>query len=576
MSFDKSAFNADVAQIIDDLIAENPNIKLKDITTRTRIKRAIIALNKYTLAPPILANRVYKAVTSYITANGIEDDASDCTPQSSASSSATPSDSPVQTMKLAVTQTKRTSRRRPVDTSLIEQLVNERSQEINIAKTGSAKTRSHVEFCQPVITQLNIQLDDNPFKPSPRAVGAADFDLSLDCSELAAAEEQLIEFVVGKEFADQYIDANMKFSTAVQALRSKYIVHNPKKTQKFTYVDRNQRVKFFNPEKSDKLDFLPDDEARSIVEFFTGPMEAFKKAWKSSFTSSRGEQAKKFNFIGYLTLDVIRTQNIFKFEQLIKAFPSVPSESTNKITNSVLSSVKGQYVNLDEATISKIIVDRYGPDYMALFSDVKNFNGSQFQNVVKNIYSHRGGIVLHEKCTTAMKKKAWLQAYANICSLDMSEITDAHDTLIVNAWMNILSSRFAYHVIMDCIPESKLFNTAMIHLIQESTSIKLFQNVLYPISFVFTPFMLGYASLRLPKAVNVSESVYRKELSSIFMDVGNPSLRVYDYDACNWIYYMGKNGEINTMVSLLHGIVKNPKAVVKSVEKDKGSTSDAE
>lgn len=576
MSFDESAFNADVAQIIDDLIAENPNIKLRDINIRGRIRQSIIALNKYKLTMPIMANKVYKAVNKYIADNGIEENTPESTPQSSASGSATPSDSPVQTMKPTVTQTKRTSRRRPADTSFIEKLVNERAQEINIAKTGSAKTRSHVEFCQPVITQLNIQLDDNPFKPSPRAVGAADFDLSLDCSELAAAEEQLIEFVVGEDIAEQYINANMEFSAAVRTLRAKYIIHNPKKTQKFTYAAKQKQVKFFNPEKGDKLDVLPEDEARPIVEFFTGPMEAFKKAWKSRFTSPRGEPAKKIDFIRYLTFDVIRTQNIFKFEQLIKVLPNIPSESTNKITNSVLSSVNGQYENLDEATISKFIVDHYGPDYMALFSDVKNFNGSQFQNVIKSIYSHRGGIVLHEKCTTEMKKKAWLQAYANICSLDMAEITDAHDELIINAWMNILSSRFAYHVIMDCIPESKLFNTAMIHLIQESTSIKLFQNVLYPISFAFTPFMLGYNSLRLPKAVNVSESAYRKELSSIFMNIGNPSLRVYDYDACNWIYYMGKNGEINTMVSLLHSIVKNPKSVEKSVEKDKGSTSDVE
>ena len=576
MSFDESAFNADVVQIIDDLIAENPNIKLRDINTRGRIKQSIIALNKYNLTQPMLANRVYKAVNAYIADNGVEEDAPDSTPQSSASSSATPSESPVQTMKPTVTQTKRTSRRRPPDTSFIEKLVNERAQEISIAKTGSAKPRSHVEFCHPVITQLNIQLDDNPFKPSPRAVGAADFDLTLDCSELAAAEEQLIEFVVGEDIAEQYINANMEFSAAVRALRAKYIVHNHKKTQKFTYTTKNKEVKFFNPEKGDKLDVLPEDEARPIVEFFTGPMEVFKKAWKSRFTSPRGEPAKKFDFIRYLTFDVIRTQNIFKFEQLIKALPNIPSENTNKITNTVLSSVNEQYVNLDEATISKFIVDRYGPDYMALFNDVKNFNGSQFQIVIKNIYSHRGGIVLHEKCTTEMKKKAWLQAYANICSLNMAEITDAHDELIINAWINILSSRFAYHVIMDCIPESKLFNTAMIHLIQESTSIKLFQNVLYPISFVFTPFMLGYSSLRLPKAVNVSESAYRKELSSIFMNIGNPSLNVYDYNSCNWIYYMGKNGEINTMVSLLHSIVKNPKAVEKSVEKDKGSTSDAE
>lgn len=572
MSFDDSAFYNDAYQIIDALIAEDPNIKLKVFDTRSRIKKAINELNKYKLSPPNMVKYVNTAINNYISQHNIEDStSSDHSAQNSANASATASDSPLSSSQTSLppslTQSKsRSSRRRPADPSLMAKIMSEKSQEINIGKTGSSKSRSHVEFCRAIISQLNIEVDDNPFKPSPQARAAQDFNKDLDYSDLADAEEQFITLVIGKEAAEKFLSALERYTSAVEALRAKYIVQDPKKVQKFTYMKSNKRVKFFNPADKDKLAYLPEEEASPIVEFFTGPMEEFKQAWKSSFTSPKGEPAKKFNYFNYLKLDVIRTQNIIKFEQLMKLYPDIFAENTNKLTNTVLSSTNGEYSNLEEYAINSIVIGRFAPDYMALFSDLKNFNGTQFQNVIKNIYMHRSGIVLHEKCTKELKKKAWLQAFANICSLTLENIIDPHDRLIVEAWINVLSSRFAYHVIMNCVPESKLFNTAMLHLIQDETSIKLFQNVLYPISFAFTPFMLGHTALILPKAVNISEAAYKKELSKVFTEISSPSLKVYDYEACNWIYYMGRNGEMNTMVSLLHGVVKNAVTVDKKFE----------
>ena len=131
---------------------------------------------------------------------------------------------------------------------------------------------------------------------------------------------------------------------------------------------------------------------------------------------------------------------------------------------------------------------------------------------------------------------------------------------------------------MYCIPESTLFNKAFLELIQEGVTIKLLQSVLYPISFAFTPFMLGHSNFTLPKQlVNMSETTYKKELSRIFLDFGSPLMKLYDYDECLWLYYADKDTG-NIMVDLLHNVVKSisteKKVLKRKSTKNSGQTDD--
>lgn len=435
--------------------------------------------------------------------------------------------------------------------NIVDDIVdNEKKHDFNLKKNTTVKSKSHVEFCTSKIDGLNIKVGDNDYEVDSSISAPKDF--CEDYKELADAEQNLIEFIVGNEISNSYIESVSKFTNDMQVLRKKYPAKSDKKAQKFTFVKKTSKVKFLNPENSYKLDFLPEDEAEPIIEF-NKKLISFEKAWKN------GTSAENFKPLEYLTLDVIRTQNIIKFEKLIEYYPSVFAENTSKITNTVLSDdYEGNFVNLSTDVLSRFDVDKFAPDYMQLFSDLKKFNGTQFQRVVKNIYTHRSGIVLHPKCTPEFKKKHWLQAYANICAVNENTLENERDKLIVKAWKNILSSKFAYYIIMHCVPESSLFNKAFTELIQEGVSIKLFQSVLYPISFAFTPFMLGHSNFNLPKTAltNISETTYKKELSRIFLDFGSPIMKLYDYDECLWIYYANHDDSRNIMIELLHHVVK--------------------
>lgn len=506
---------------------------------------------------PKLLGIIAKAIDSYITTT--EETISQTTPN------VEQEESTAKPTAQATPAPDRTRRKRQVN---IDDIVNDvKKQDMNL-RSNSSKSKSYVEFGSSTLNGINIKVGNNAFELKNDVKPATDFD--PDFTKLDDAEQSLIELIVGVDEANKYLDSVNTYIEEITKLRKAYPITDKKKSQKFTFIKKDKRVKFYNPAQSNKLDYLSEKEASSIVRFNENLL-TFEKLWKE------GISAKAFKPLEYLKLPVIRTQNIMKFEVVRDSYKDLLSENTSKLTNTVLSfNASGECENLSEAQIGKIPVDKYAPDYMMLFSDLKTFNGSQFQRVIKNIYNHRSGIVLHPKCSTEFKKKCWLQAYANIVAIDEKSLTEPQEQMVITAWKNVLSSRFAYHIIMDCVPESSLFNKAMIELIQEGTSIKLFESVLYPISFVFTPFMLGYDGFTLPKSslTNATEATYKKDLGRIFFEFGSSVMKLYEYEPCLWIYY-GEGKSKNVMVDLLHNIVlttETKKKEKKSTGKKSGSS----
>lgn len=446
--------------------------------------------------------------------------------------------------------------------TIVDDIVNaEKKRDMNLKKNTTVTKSSHVEFCNSRINGMNIRIGDNEYEVDVKTQPADDFPEPYQ--DLSAAEQSLIELIVGKETSDEYIEQVNQYTAAISELREKYQLDTDKKVQKFTYTKSKNEVKFLNPADNCKVGTLPTDEAEPIIEFNKYLNKTFESEWK------KGIAAGSFDALKYLKLDVIRTQNIIKFDKLISCYPKVFSENTSKITNTVLSiDDKGKCVNLTDKNMDGIKGDVFAPDYMMLFSDVKKFNGTQFQRVVKNIYTHRSGIVLHNKCDANFKRDQWLQAYANIEAMNMSRVKTEHEKSVIEAWKNVLSSKFAFYIIMHCVPESSLFNKAMIELIQEGTTIKLMQSVLYPISFAFTPFMLGHSTFAIPakQLTNMSETTWKKKVAETFMDFGSPAQKAFNYDDCNWIYYAISNANENLMINLLNHLVKTTK-IEKEVKK---------
>lgn len=449
---------------------------------------------------------------------------------------------------------------------MIKRLVENpvKSRDVNISKTTS-----RVEFSNPEANGINMIVDDAKFQYNPNAHEIKDFEEDADIMD---AEMQLVSLVVGSDKSTEFFNDCVAYREAISDLRVKYALHNgSKKVQKFTGSTRSKSYKYVNPE-TDKIDILPAGDSAAL-ENFDSSQKAFEKVWKSCLSS------ETFDSIEYLKCGVIRTQNILKFDVLKKLYPEVEQEFTSKITNTYRTTDRnGKSMNISEKSLHTYRGPTFAPDYFQLFADLKKFTPAQFVHIIKNIYTHRIGIVSHPKCSPEFKKTHWIQALNNINAINEETLNECtpREISVIEAWRNVLSSCYAYHVVMNCVPESSLFEKAMCDLIQEGTSIKLFENVLYPISFVFTPFMLGINSLgrnNKESLTKVSLAAYNKMVNDMFNSFGDIQLKYFDYDECNWLYYAENTKTENYTLKILHYAVLSI-STEKRVKRTRGGKTD--
>lgn len=431
-----------------------------------------------------------------------------------------------------------------------------KSTDITVAK-ATDKSHRYYSTCQ----KLNIDNSHSKYNVS----GSAPKTFPQQTSNLEAAELELIDyFVHDKSLVAKYNTMRKMFINKVAELREKYELDpkkKPKKVQKFTITAKT--VKYVNP-ADNKLAELPAEE-QQIFRNYEKEMKEFEKlfnnAVKGKTESSKSDKLKaktaeeklasKMQELQFLLLGVIRTQNIINLAAILKGAKEIDEENTNKLTNTCIEQIEEpeQWDMIEKENCYKA----FAPDYMQLFIDIKKFTGSNYGRLCKNIFEHREALINHSKLTPSLKRSAWLQALGNIKKL----ISPNEKNLIFDCWENVLSSESAFRIVMNGLPPSSFFKKSFETLIQEPLSIQLFESALYPISFCFTPNMLGYADFDAPdKCFGCSDATYKKNLQLTLETFGSIDTDRYSYSACNWIYYFNKSDIRNEMISLLNHAVE--------------------
>lgn len=430
---------------------------------------------------------------------------------------------------------------------------------------GAKKPAKEVKRIHATCKGLALENPNSTFNVEP-AEEIQDFpEFEIDLEE---AEEEFLKSFLTEEQIENYQQTRTEFLENVQKLREDYEITEKKikKQQKFTLVKSKHQVKFVNPEDG-KVAFLPDEEAEpffTFETFMTDFTKEFKKAIKPPSTKGMSKDEKaalKLKPLDYLTSSVIHTQNIIK-EQVLSKCPNVDSEEIIKLTNTVLDQVDDdELLALIEPkqTRGRAKADNYAPDYFQLFIDLKSFNGAptSFARLCKTLYNHRAGIINHPKLTKSLKKKAWLQALANIQALQENITIDNEvQQLILDCWRNVLESKYAFFIVMHGMTPNDYFKKGFEQLIQHPLSIKWYESALYPISFLFTPNMLGYSDYTpSSKVFGTTDATYKKNLQLELEAFGSASTNLFSYEACNWLYYFNKKDVENNMISLLHQAV---------------------
>ena len=450
----------------------------------------------------------------------------------------------------------------------------------------SAASRRKTTYCRA----LNI---DNPHSKynvtdvrAPTAFPESDIDLKQ-------AEQDLIKFFTNDEdLCNTYSEARETFIDAVSALRDTYQIDEEKAKKQQHFTVTKTTVKFVDPdsEKFTQAELPADDQ--TCFRDYEAAMNDFSKAFKDAMKGdkpkrpapgtktnkskeekeaekkalSEAKANEKVHDLEFLLLDVIRTQNIVKIDALQKA-TDIFDEYASKVTNTLIEPLSSDdWAKLETEKKYK----PFAPDYIQLFIDIKKFNGTGYGKLCKVIYNHRDALIHHPKLTRDLKLKAWLQALANIQQLKQSE---TEPNLILDCWENVLSSEYAWKIVMLGLPPSDFFKHSFEILYQEPLSIKLYESALYPISFIFTPNMLGYTDFSAPdKLFNKTDVTYKKNLQSQLESMGSPTNNYYDYNTCNWLYYFNKTGNIkNETVCMLHRAVE----LVDKEPQESSTTSEA-
>lgn len=425
---------------------------------------------------------------------------------------------------------------------------------------GKARTSSDISCAANTLSDGNITVDGSLFNSvSKTPVSDVKFN---DDNSILSSMASLVN-LLSPDDADEFWRLHNTYSDATSKLDIKYALAKGK--QSFVYSDKtrvigrkksdtpeesNPKVTYINPNTGKKAE-LEAEEAKPIIEYFV-----FMKKFAKTISDA------KISHTQYLSEPVINTQNIFKMDWLTKLIDPVP-QNTNKVLNMILIDESSERQKSDTAILNAAPC-KYDTDYISLFIDIREFNGSRLPQLVKKVYSHRSGIV--GRLPDSVKMDLWKQAYANLRDFDRSNLHSKHENECIDAWLNVLSSRFAYHVVMNCIPGSDLFEKSFNELITEGISIHLFSTSLYPISFAFTPFMLFGDGITLPALNGISSTTYRSNVKNVFTRMQEPVM--FDYSKNNWVYYLEHPDKVqNDMVRLLDHAIKDVKTTEPRDEK---------
>ena len=223
-------------------------------------------------------------------------------------------------------------------------------------------------------------------------------------------------------------------------------------------------------------------------------------------------------------------------------------------------------------TLNKIesaVVEESYDSYNLLFNLIKDVKTRSIPTLAVKIFNNRSGICMHSKLTEDMKREMWLTALTNVSSIKKR---NEHQEL----WKHILESRIVFNIFMNCAKPAKWLHKGLELIIKNKETIQMAMDVLYPISFTFTPFMCGHSCVETPP--EYTTKTLPKMISNYFNSIiGKEPTIAERYNNCSWIYYALKEDINNETVSLVEYVVNNRLTTPKPKSKPSDdSESDSE
>lgn len=455
-----------------------------------------------------------------------------------------------------------------------------------------------VEVRQCTLVGLNVEYDIDISYPFDVSVAPdPDFPQQPTLDGTADSENEFLSLVLDNDTVQEYSNRRDMFADHVTSMYEKYRITSvasnskrkaPTPTQEFTFVKGSYKPPAYeDPEhpkrtpksltraastapkrviptsikyrdENGKLAVLDDlNDAQPMIDYHCRQLD-FERQWK--VVLKRYIKNHPDWYLDYLSLTYISTPSVIDFKTIEDAGVIVEDWSS-PITNSVYVDGIIDVNNLlnKRDRLPDII------DYMEMMGCARDFTPAKPEKTMIDIYDHRSGVLTHQKCDDAFKRSHWLQALANVRSIVNG---NDEENRIFTAWERVLSSRYAYYVMMYDVKGSDLFESAIRLLLKHRVTRKMMLGALYPISFLCTPYMLGHpAMLQTLGLINVTPKKYADVLADMFDELGDPVKNICDYASCNWLTYAVGNRTVtrNETIAVLS------QALREAMEKDEKS-----
>jgi hypothetical protein len=371
---------------------------------------------------------------------------------------------------------------------------------------GKPKSLSYVRF---VISNMNVESADNlEFTP---------FIREPDRFEKESIEYSSLE-ILNEAFTESACNKIRNYDAALTELTQKYPASGPKNPRQIFKLDqKNQIIKYY---KNDKLDTLPADEPLGLIvkDFHTCD-------FKDSFLLNKNN---------ILSTNVIFTPNIIHSSNLkslgVDQQYVVPKASYCWNSDDICTD---EAVEKYIATIQKKISN----DFYVFKTHLVKPNMNKLSTLFKVVFKSRTSFLYNVE--RAQRVALWKRASSSVSVIDDNETAQM--------WAKILTSSHCFNVIMDGLDGTTAFEDAIVKLVEQPDSTKLFMTALYPISFIFTPFQarLPMEILTDKKPVDYKRGVC-DNLTKFAID---PNTKAED-----WVYYVNNEAE-NTTLGLFGGLI---------------------
>ena len=213
----------------------------------------------------------------------------------------------------------------------------------------------------------------------------------------------------------------------------------------------------------------------------------------------------KNKYFSYLQSEKIMQSMIILDPKFMKSFQT----KTNKMNFDVVekiyvptSPILGKEIvnhetksfQFENKTYDKVLKEKTTKyyDYCKLLGSIDEYKSEiRAKNNMFSCFKLRSAILTNNSkiLTPYVRYKLWISAYGNILKLITDGDIKGNDYLNIIIWKNILSSFYCFIIFMYGIKPSKMFKGALGAFLPNIITLQLMETVLFPISFLFTPFM---------------------------------------------------------------------------------------